>query len=546
MSSSQYLYKQACVACTSSDGFAIYDDGHGYCFACNHHEFRVEDAEGSHQQQQQTKPKPKANLFVNGQYIDLPSRRLFEKTLRKFRYSIADNKHYAPYFDKDGNQVAQKVRTPEKDFYVTGDMNKALLFGQQLWGPGQRLIICEGELDCMSYAQVTGLSWQVVSIPSGAQGAAKAIRKQITFVESFDEVVFMFDMDEPGQKAARECAAILKPGLAKLAKLPLKDANAMLMANREADLKNAVYSAIPYRPDGIVTGADVDLDEIIKGIPKGLTLPYPELNSAIRGLRKRELVLLCAGSGIGKSTFAREIGYHLLTEHKQRVGWVMLEESLGKTVAGVVAIDHNVPLSDLIENGTDALEYEYWSRTYKEHIVRCEFNTEWGCQDIDELISKLRYLAVGAECDWIIFDHLHLAISGLKDHDERRAIDSLMTNLRLFVQQTGVGLLTVAHLRRNTAKESFNEGGMVSLTDLRGSSALEQLSDIVIASERNQQEEERVKSNVTQLRLLKNRPFGVVGPVGKLRYDDPTGRLLPYDEKFDPGVVRDLRDDVPF
>ena len=112
----------------------------------------------------------------------------------------------------------------------------------------------------------------------------------------------------------------------------------------------------------------------------------------------------------------------------------------------------------------------------------------------------------------IIFDHIHLAISGLKDHDERKAIDNLMTNLRLFVEQTGVGLITVAHLRRNN-KDSFNDGGSVSLTDLRGSSALEQLADIVIASERNQQGDD---SNVTQLRLLKNRPYGVVGPAGKV------------------------------
>ena len=162
-------------------------------------------------------------------------------------------------------------------------------------------------------------------------------------------------------------------------------------------------------------------------------------------------------------------------------------------------------------------------------VTKCVFNTEWGCQDIDELVGKLRYFAVGAECDFIIFDHIHLAISGLKDHDERKAIDNLMTNLRLFVEQTGVGLITVAHLRRNNNKDSFNDGGSVSLTDLRGSSALEQLADIVIASERNQQGDD---SNVTQLRLLKNRPYGVVGPSGKLRYDHDRGPLIALRRHF--------------
>lgn len=536
---SEYLRKEPCVNCSSSDGFAIYSDGHGYCFVCHHYEKNAETPEHPAPVEQTPRPKT-AQQFVTGKYEDIPQRRLKEKTLQKFGYTISDGKHFAPYHDKDGNLVAQKVRTPDKDFYVVGDINKATLFGQSLWAPGQRLVITEGELDALSYAQVTGLTWQVVSVPQGAPSALKYTSKNITFIEQFEEVVFLFDMDEPGQAAARECAAILQPGIAKIAKLPLKDANEMLMAGRDGELKSAVYSAIPYRPDGVVSGTDINLDDILRGVPRGLDLPYPELNAAIRGLRKRELVLLCAGSGIGKSTLAREIGFYLLAQHNQKVGWVMLEESLNKTVTGLVAIDHQVPLSDLLETPTK-IPRESWESTFQQHVVKCEFNTEWGCHDIDELTSKLRYLAVGCGCDFIIFDHIHLAISGLKDHDERKAIDNLMTNLRLFVEQTGVGMITVAHLRRNNNKESFNDGGSVSLTDLRGSSALEQLADIVIASERNQQSNN--DSNTTQLRLLKNRPYGVVGPAGKLTYLQDKGRLVHYDDTFDP---HDPVGDVPF
>ena len=538
--SSNYLRKTACVACGSSDAFAIYDDGHGYCFSCHHYEQNVSvDSETDTQTTATTKPKQNVTS-LRGEFIDIPSRRLYEKTLRKFNYSVDDKgKHYAPYYNKEGAVIAHKIRTPEKEFYVSGDLSKAGLFGQQLWSPGQRLVLTEGEVDCLSYAQVTGLTWQVCSVPNGASGALKTIRKQIHWIEQFEEVVFLFDQDEPGIKAAKDCAAILKPGLAKIAKIPLKDASEMLVAGRDSELKNAIYAAQPYRPDGVIAGEDIELSSVLQGVPKGLDLPYLELNAAIRGLRKRELVLLCAGSGIGKSTLAREIGFYLTAKHQQKVGWVMLEESLNKTVTGIVSIDQQVPLSDLLEN-PDLVSRERWEQSYNDHVTKCVFNTEWGCQDIDELVGKLRYFAVGAECDFIIFDHIHLAISGLKDHDERKAIDNLMTNLRLFVEQTGVGLITVAHLRRNNNKDSFNDGGTVSLTDLRGSSALEQLADVVIASERNQQGNE---SDVTQLRLLKNRPYGVVGPAGKLHYCTHRGRLLHYDDTFSPD---DPVGDIPF
>lgn len=537
---SNYIEKRACPACPSSDAFAVYDDGHGFCFSCQTHVPIVDefDVEVQPQQPRQTN----VSEFVTGAYMDLSDRRLFERTLRKFRYTISEGKHYAPYFDRNGNYVAQKVRGPNKDFYAVGDMQKAGLFGQQLWSPGQRLVITEGEIDAMSYAQVTGLTWQVVSVPSGAQSAAKAIRKELEFVESFEEVVFLFDQDEPGQKAAQECAALLRPGLAKIAQLPLKDANEMLVAGKEAELKAAVYAAVPFRPDGIRRGSEVDFTEIIKATPRGLDCQYPGINDALRGLRKGELILLSAGSGIGKSTLARELGYNLIKKHGQRVGWVMLEESYRKTIQGLVAIDNDVPLGDLMENPY-CLEQPDWDKSMQELVTMSDFYDSWGSCDVNTLMTKLRFLAVGCECDWIVLDHVSMVVSGL-DVEERKTLDILMTSLRQFVEQTGVGVIAVSHLKRNSGKDSFNEGGKVSLTDLRGSSGLEQLSDVVIASERNQQEEDASKADITQFRILKNRPFGVVGLAGKARYERQTGRLLPYDETLD--ALNDDLEDIPF
>jgi hypothetical protein len=71
------------------------------------------------------------------------------------------------------------------------------------------------------------------------------------------------------------------------------------------------------------------------------------------------------------------------------------------------------------------------------------------------------------------------------------------------------------------------KGHKVSLTSLRGSAALEQLSDVCIGLERDQQSEDQ--GDIAQIRLLKNRPFGQVGPAGHLKYDVPTGRMNHYD-----------------
>jgi len=72
----------------------------------------------------------------------------------------------------------------------------------------------------------------------------------------------------------------------------------------------------------------------------------------------------------------------------------------------------------------------------------------------------------------------------------------------------------------------------VSLNHLRSSHSIAQLSDLVVACERNQQGDVAERAEL-QLRVLKNRHTGMTGAIDKLLYDDKTGRLvLPLDTYF--------------
>jgi twinkle protein len=93
--------------------------------------------------------------------------------------------------------------------------------------------------------------------------------------------------------------------------------------------------------------------------------------------------------------------------------------------------------------------------------------------------------------------------------------------LRTFVEETKCGLLLVSHLKRPDGK-SHEEGGATSLSQLRGSHAIAQLSDMVIGLERNQQSD---NPNETTIRVLKNRFSGDTGLAGTLIFNKLTGRL---------------------
>jgi len=115
-----------------------------------------------------------------------------------------------------------------------------------------------------------------------------------------------------------------------------------------------------------------------------------------------------------------------------------------------------------------------------------------------------------------------MLVSGGEYGDERKALDAICTKLRSLVQQLDITLFAVSHLKRPQGV-SHEEGGKTSLAQLRGSSGIAQLSDIVIGFERNCQAESEQERNTTHVRVLKNRFSGETGLACSLLFDKETG-----------------------
>jgi twinkle protein len=214
----------------------------------------------------------------------------------------------------------------------------------------------------------------------------------------------------------------------------------------------------------------------------------------------------------------REIAHHLIGLG-ETVGMVMLEESTRRTGLGLMGLAIDKPLH-LSREGVTPFEMKTaFDKTLG--TGRVFMYDHFGSSEVDHLMNKLRYMVKGLSCNWIILDHLSILVSGLEGIDERRLIDQAMTMLRTFVEETKCGLLLVSHLKRPEGR-GHEEGAHTSLSQLRGSHAIAQLSDIVIGLERNQQSD---NPNETQIRVLKNRFSGDTGEAGKLYFNRDTGRL---------------------
>lgn len=530
-------YHKPCPSCGGSDPVSINSDGSAKCFSCGTFFKDYESAMGGNVADFNSFKRSNDNTsFTNSVYHALTDRSISLETAKKFGVrSVKDEKgniiqhHYPVYINNE--EVATKVRNPNKAFTWSGSPKGTGLFGQQVAQTGGKYItITEGECDAMAAYELLGSKWPVVSVKNGAQGAARDVQENLEFLESFDTVVISFDNDKPGREAAKKVARIIKPGKAKILTLPteFKDPNEMLKLGHHKAYVTAWWASKLYTPSGILNVSEER--ENYKKRERKESIPYPwsGLNAKLDGLRQGELITLTGGTGLGKSSVTRELEHWLITNTNDKVGVIALEEDWRRTVDGILSIEANAKLhidSVRAEFSEEDLD-NFFNVLYDgENKNRVFVHAHLGMNDVDSVFSKLRFMAMGLECKWIVFDHLHMLLSMTTDGDERRNIDSIMHNFRTLVEETGVGLILVSHLRRVDGNRGHENGIETGLNHLRGSQSIAQLSDCVISLERNQQAEDPIEASTTKVRVLKSRYTGDVGLATHLFYDKDSGRL---------------------
>lgn len=379
----------------------------------------------------------------------------------------------------------------------------------------------------MSAYQMLGKKYPTVSVVNGTGTATKDIRHNLDYIESFEEVVFCFDNDKPGQEKAKECALLLTPGKAQIVPLVKhKDANDYLRHGDLKDFVSSFWDKKRVQPDGIVNLADIFNDLLEDGELDSHPYPWEGLNAMLDGIRFSELVTITSGSGMGKSSVMRELEYHLLTTTKEMIGILALEETPTRTTQGIMGIHCNLQLHR--KKFRDQISPEEYKAAFMATAGtgRLVAYDHFGSTTGDNLVSQIRYMIKGLGCKYIILDHLSIVVSSQEEGgDERKNIDSIMTKLRQLVQETGVSMFLVSHLRRVSGDKGHENGAEVTLAHLRGSQSIAQLSDAVISLERDQQAESEKEANLTKIRVLKSRYTGQTGIATHLWFDPETGRL---------------------
>lgn len=482
---------------------------------------------------------------------------------------------YFPYYDQKGKLVGFKKRDLTLDksdkfhFTAVGKVGvDCKMFGQEVAEAIPRkhscLIQVEGEWDVLSSFQamkesVVGTKFAdmepfVVGISCGTKNAVDSVMHNIEFVKSFESTCIAFDGDsateqdkQKGIMRGREAmdsvaSALTGTGVAIQTvdwHTQFKDPSDYLQNGKSGELAKLLsFGKKVYSAEKIIHAGDISLDELLAPRPEGIYVDqFPKLMDKIHGFRTRELVLLTAPVGVGKSTTSAIIASELM-DADEKIGMIFLEETNKETLQRMLASKLKVNFNLFRDNPLKCASREQIEAAYNDLVQndKLVMLSHFGSMPIDELMNKIRYMHLVEKCSYIVLDHLSVVISGSHIENERKELDIVMTELAAFCAANDVCVFAISHINRSAANDFKPPKGeedkpfwvKVTKEMLRGSSALEALSFIIIGIE-PQIMPDRSRGYI-RLTVLKNRPWGHLGACDEFKVDDNTWEVILNDE----------------
>ena len=516
---SEFVAHASCPACKSSDARAIYADETSYCFSCGTY-FKKADG---HQCKEDTPLPPKSPMVpLSIAAFEKEFRGLDKQTLDQYGIQrMQDGRIVYLYRDKAGKVIAQKFRNPDKVHSWKGDAKSVMPFGSHLANPDRHdaVAICEGELDAPTITQCMNGKVIGVSVPNGAQNAPNFVRKHLDFFQRFKVVYVATDMDVPGEKAADELVKLFDAGKVRRVFFTAKDANEELTERGGRSVMDAVLAAKVIRPDGIKSASSY-AGLVVKPQERKMTRCGFSFWNDKTPYYANQLVTLIAGSGIGKSTFARALALADM-ERGIKVGWIGLEETAEEAVFRFVGMAAGIQIHAR-ESYAGLTDEQLDSIAQADKFVTGSGNLElfdhFGSIDTDTILARMSYMVRSLGCQHIYLDHLTIVGSGLCQ--DTKQLDALVTKLRSFISATGCTVFAISHLNRSSSQhQNMENGGVPELHDIRGSHSIVQLSDTIWALSRKRGD------NTTHSYCLKNRVLGRCGYAGSFHFDETTQQL---------------------
>ncbi len=242
---------------------------------------------------------------------------------------------------------------------------------------------------------------------------------------------------------------------------------------------------------------------------QGLKTGFTELDKLTNGLHAGNLIILAARPSIGKTTLAMNIVENIAIKEKAVCAVFALEMTKEELAQRMMCSVANVSNQSALKG---KLEDEDWQKLWQAQKILNDtkiYVDDTSMTTCAEILSKCRRLKSREGLDLVVVDHIQL-MNAIKPSDSRQQeITEISRGLKMIAKELDIPVIALSQLSRLV---TGRKGQKPVLSDLRESGAIEQDADIVmfihrpdLAAEEKELEQGKVKKNVAQIIIAKNR-----------------------------------------
>ena len=241
-------------------------------------------------------------------------------------------------------------------------------------------------------------------------------------------------------------------------------------------------------------------DSAVPGLSTGL----PDLDLAIAGLNKSDLLLVAARPGMGKTSFALNVLLHAGKFSGKSVVFFSLEMSREQLAMRLISNESFVELKKLI---TGKLNEDDWNKiaaasaSLNQTQILIDDNPMLSVADMNAKCRRVDNLGL------IVIDYLQLMTSaggtGRSGDNRQQVVSDISRALKIMAKELNVPVVCLSQLSRGPESRSDKRP---MLSDLRESGAIEQDADIVMFLYRDDYyNEDSENHNLAECIVAKNR-----------------------------------------
>jgi len=547
---SRIIGDTACPGCReqgrdkNGDHLMLYEDGGSYCNRCGFTERPGAHGRGPEDEGVSSPPKRilKRSVMELNEIQELPiaalkSRGISEKVAKHYgihtEYDTSTREEVAHYYPitKSGKIIAYRKRRLPKEFCTEGESikgQKVDMFGQaQCQVGGGKLVIVEGQDDMLAACQML---WErypkftpnVVSLVTGAN--TKSVADNLSFINSYKEVILCLDMDDAGKKATNDIYKMITSKVL-LMSIPEKDPNEVLKKGKSAAFVSAFFNAVPYVPDGILSVDDV-YDEAIEMPQWGRKWPWPSLDALTYGRRDGEGIFVGAAAKAGKTLWLSQMVQSIVENEGKKVFLCKFEQNPAQTVkevAGKIAHKQfHIPGGDFTqEDLAEAVE-----KTKGKLLIFDASFTDVGQSNLwDRLKPAIRHAVLVEGVKDVFIDPITQLTDGMSASDTETELRRFSNEIQGMSKDLGFFYYCFCHLKAPEGSKTHEEGAKVKVAQFRGSRAMAEKTKFMLGIERDQYASDPAIRNTSKFHLLLNSSFGKSGSF-EVKFDEDTGDYL--------------------